>query len=121
MARVDIGQGWFVQYTNKSTRESQDLIYDCPGTPSDYHRGQKSEWQINGVTGEVFYCDGDPDRRPSKSIVGRASEALKQLDEQGLLFIEAKRVEKSIEKTDHHGQASYMSSRCDKTIDMFNE
>ncbi|MFK5894384.1 MAG: hypothetical protein QM504_14270 [Pseudomonadota bacterium] len=81
-----VGSGWFVEYSQCSTLASQILVFDQPGCHSNYHRGQRSEYLINGVSRTVCYSDGDPERKPSKFIVNCASEALIQLNEEGKLF-----------------------------------
>jgi len=81
-----LGKGWFVEYDSRSTLASQNLIFDQSGSHSDYHRGQRSEYLINAAARTVSYSDGDPSRKPSKFIVGCASEALSQLNQEGKLF-----------------------------------
>jgi len=81
-----VGGGWFVEYDCRSTLASQNLIFDQPGSHSDYHRGQRAEYIINAAARTVSYSDGDPSRQPSKFIVGCASETLLQLNQEGKLF-----------------------------------
>lgn len=86
--RRDIGKGWFVEYDKRATIESQTLIFDQPAIPSNHHSGGRAEYHINGLTGKVLYLDGDWEQFPDKHTRGRACEALKQLQEGGLLFQE---------------------------------
>lgn len=82
----EIGKGWSVYFDPCSDRSFQKLVFDLPGAPTNYHGGPRSEYLINGVTGEVSYLDGDPSRSPTKIIVAQACEALTQLKEEGKLF-----------------------------------
>lgn len=83
--RRDIGQGWFVQYDSHCSIRSQKLVFDMPGAQAQHHTGQVSVWHINGKIQRVVYLCGDSYRKPDENTVGRACEALKQLEEEGEL------------------------------------
>lgn len=109
--RVAVLNGWFIEYSKASTAEYQHLVFDSPSAKSTYHGGQKSIWIINGVDKTVFYCDGDPERTPSKTTIETASDILLDLTEKGLLFNEARREKLITYTTPNHSSKNYIHDK----------
>lgn len=74
-----IKNSWYIEASNKSTAESQYLVFECAGLKS-------SRWLINAIDREVIFISGDSFREPQKEIVDAGCIALIEMTKSGLLF-----------------------------------
>lgn len=72
-------QGWFIDACDKSTAESQGLVFEIEGIGH-------SRWMIDAIDRTVIFLSGDQEIRPSAQIIEEASSVLIEMTKTGLLF-----------------------------------